>query len=120
MAKLEIGGRAFELAPFKLADLRKAAPHIDAINATAGALSTFEGMVAVGRSIIEVLAVAIMKIDAAMDADALEGLADLADMTKLQAALSDLLAESGLAPKGEVPAPSAPAAEEGLPINSGE
>ena len=119
MATLEIGGRAFALAPFKLGDLRKAAPHIDAINATAGALSSFEGMVNAARSIIEVLAVAVAKLDPAIDADALEDLADLGDMPALQVALKDLLEESGLAPKGEAPANSEPVAEKASKRKSG-
>ena len=42
MANLTIAGRSFEIAPFKLRELRLAAPHIDKLNDIAGSLTTFE------------------------------------------------------------------------------
>ena len=118
MAHLEIGGRAFELAPYKLAAMRQAAPHIDAINATAGALSTFEGMAVAARSIIEVLCVGLRRVDETLTADAVEEMLDLSDMPKLQTALREVLEESGLRPSGEAEASSAPAAEKVSPRKS--
>lgn len=109
MAQLEILGRAFELAPLKLGDLRKVAPHIDQINQTAGALTTLGGLSEATRSMIEILAVALARIDEEITADAIEDACDLADIPKIQTAIKDLLEASGLAPKGEVTAPSAPA-----------
>ena len=119
MARLEIGGRAFELAPYKLAAMREAAPHIDAINATAGGLSTFEGMTAAARSIVEVLCVGLRRMDPALDADAVEEMLDLSDMPKLQTALREVLEESGLKPSGEAEASSEPAAAKGSRRKSG-
>lgn len=107
MAKIEIAGRAFELAPLKLGALRRAAPHIDAVNAIAGALSTLEGALEAGRHFIEVLAIAIEKIDPAMTADAIEEMLGIEEIPALQEGFRKLLAESGLAPKGEAQAPSA-------------
>lgn len=111
MATIALIGRSFEVAPLKLGDLRRVAQHIDAINATAGALTTFEGMAASARSMIEVLAVALQKVDAALTADAIEAEMDLADIPVIGQAFKALLEASGLASKGEAPAPSAPATE---------
>jgi hypothetical protein len=113
MASFEIAGRAFELAPLKLGALRKAAPHIDQINATAGAFDSLEGVTNAARAMIEVLAIGIEKIDSAITADWLEDQLELADMPKLQGAIQALLESSGLAPKGEAKAPSAPPATKG-------
>lgn len=117
MAKLTIGERSFEIAPFKLRELRLAAPHIDAINDVAGALTTFEGLTQSARSIIEVLAIGIQKIDPSVTADALEDMLGMEDMVNLQVALTDVMEESGLAKKGEAPA-SAPMATEAAALES--
>jgi hypothetical protein len=118
MAEITLMGRSFEIAPLKLGDLRKVAKHIDAINATAGALTTFEGMVESSRSMIEVLAVAVQKIDATLTADAIEEATELADIPVIGEAFKILLQESGLAPKGEAPAPSEPVTEGASTTNS--
>jgi hypothetical protein len=111
MAEITLMGRSFEIAPLKLGDLRRVARHIDDINSTAGALSTFEGMVTSARSMIEVLAVAVQKIDATLTADAIEEATDLSDIPVIGAAFKALLEASGLAPKGEATAASEPVTE---------
>lgn len=118
MANLTLGGRSFAIAPFKLRELRLAAPHIDHVNNVAGSLTTFAGMTESARSIIEILAIGVNKIDPTLDADALEELASMEDMTNLQAALKELMEESGLS-KGEAPA-SVPAEAESLETRSNE
>ena len=112
MRTITVMGRSFEAAPLMLGDLRKVAKHIDAINSTAGALTTFEGMVESARSMIEVIAVALHKIDAAITADAIEEATELGDIAVIGEAFKALLEESGLAPKGEATAASAPVTEE--------
>ena len=111
MTAITLMGRSFEIVPLKLGELRKAAKHIDAINESAGALSTFEGMVTSARSMIEVLAIALAKIDASMTADVIEDATELGDIPIIGAAFKALLEVSGLAPTGEAPAPSEPATE---------
>lgn len=111
MATLELEGRAFALAPYKLGKLRRAAPFVDRINATAGALSTFEGMLNCSRDICEVLAIGLAEFDASLTADRLEEICGIDDMPALQTCLRDLMVECGLAPKGEAKAPSGPSAE---------
>ncbi len=107
MAGLTIAGRSFEIAPYKLGALRRAAPHIDAINAGAS-ISTVEGMMENIEHVIGVLAVGLTKIDPAMTAETLLDMVGIDDMAALSTALTDVLQESGLAPKGEAMAPSEP------------
>ena len=109
MTTITLAGRTFDVQPLKLGELRRAAKHIDAINETAGALSTFEGMAASARSMIEVIVIAIAKVDATVTADAIEDATDLSDIPLIGAAFKALLEVSGLASKGEAPAPSEPA-----------
>jgi hypothetical protein len=112
MAKLTIDGRDYDIAPYKLNQMRKAAPFIDKINATAGAMNTMEGMYESAADLIEVLAIGVSKIDPAMTAeaigDALSG--SVEELKALQVTFKDLLLESGLTP-GEAKAPLAPVAE---------
>lgn len=109
MATLVIAGRSFEIAPYKLGALKKAAPHIDAINA-GPSIDTIEGLMDNAAHIVEVLAIGLGKIDASLTVEALDDIIGADDMHALGTALRDVLVESGLAPKGEVAAPSEPAA----------
>lgn len=117
MATLVIGGRSYEIAPYKLGALRKAAPHIDAINASVQAMETDGSDVASGgivgllentEHIIAIVAIGLQKIDPALTAEALDDMIGPDDMSALGVALRDILAESGLAPKGEATAPTEP------------
>jgi hypothetical protein len=125
---IEIGGRQFAVAPFKLGDLRRAAPFIDAMNGylksekdierrnadlppaerEAPALGDIANMT---RALIEILAIAISKVDPAMTADAIEDQVDFSFIASLQEAIMAILAESGLSRAGEAKAPSPPLAE---------
>lgn len=119
--RIEIGGRAFELAPMGLGQMRKAAPFLDRIQATAGALTTLEGATLVARDMCEVIAIAVAKLDAGMTADEIEDSFTMADMERLQLCFRELCGESGLVPSsGEAPANSAPATDEALPTKSAE
>ena len=113
MATLTIEGRSFEIAPYKLGALRKAAPHIDAINAALGSLDTLEGMMDNMEHVVGVLSIGLAKIDPALTPDALADIVGIEDMKALGDALRDILQESGLAPKGEATAPTAPAVADG-------
>lgn len=130
---IEIGGRAFELAPFKLGEIRKAAPHIDRmndlmreINETAKAARKaaeaegkdpaevrseppFAIMADLVHELCEIIAIGLSKIDPELDCAWLEDQIDLSFMFSLQEASLALLRSSGLAPQGEAQAPSPPA-----------
>ena len=94
MAVAHIGGRAFTVAPFKLRELRAAAPHIDAVSAlaAAGRLSTVEGLATAARDMLAVLAVGI---DGAT-VDDLEAQASLGDLAGLRETFDQVLQEAGL------------------------
>jgi hypothetical protein len=129
MAKLVIGGRSFEIAPYKLGAIRKAAPHIDAINASVQALEVdaegsvmpvggIVGLLENTEHIVAILAIGLQKIDPALTADALDDMIGPDDMAALGIALRDILAESGLAPKGEAMAPAEPTETAGASTSS--
>jgi len=104
MARVVISGRAFDLAPYKLAHLRQAAPFIDRINATQGALTSVEGMVGSAADFLGVLAVGLTRIDPALTLDALQEMVGLSDITALRDGFMEVLVESGMI-AGEAAAP---------------
>ena len=116
MASLTIAGRSFEIAPYKLGALRRAAPHIDAINASinAASLADDDGVISIAalfentEHIVAVIAIGLQKLDATLTAEVLDDMIGADDMPALGAALRDILAEAGLAPKGEAAAPTEP------------
>lgn len=109
MARLEIGGRSFEIAPYKLGSLRKAAPFIDRINASAGSLSTIEGMTDSTADILAVLSIGLQKLDPALTVEALEEMVGFDDLDVLREAFVAVLHEAGMKSAGEAKAPvSAP------------
>jgi hypothetical protein len=117
---LEIGERSVEVAPFKLAQLRKAAPFIDNMNErldrvtklqAAGEQPSLSEMAELMRALIEVLAIGTVKADPELTADAIEEAVDITFMPSLQEAVMAVLRASGLAPKGEAKAPSPPQVE---------
>lgn len=104
MAKLNVAGRAFELAPYRLGALRQAAAYLDRVNARAGSIDTMEGMLESARDMCEVLAIGLKKIDPELDADWLEEQLGIEEMPELQDAFRKQLEDSGLVPKGEASA----------------
>ena len=122
MVTLTLAGRSFEIAPYKLGALRQAAPHIDAINASAASIDSVEGLIANAEHMIAIVAIGLRKIDPALTAEALDDIIGAGDLAALGTAMRDILSESGLAPKdaeqGEPAAPSEPAAEGASPISS--
>ena len=117
MARLEIGGRAFDIAPYKLGALRRAAPAIDRINEAAGSLVTIEGMIRSTADIVEVLSIGLQKIDPTLTPEALEEMVGFDDLPALRDAFVAVLRESGMRGAGEAQAP-APADAEGASTNS--
>jgi len=103
MAILTIGGRSFDIAPYKLGDLKKAAKHIDAMNEVD---ASFEGAVQSGSDALAILLVGIKKLDPAMSLEELENMTGMEDLPHIASVTRTLLEESGLA-KGEATAPPA-------------
>jgi hypothetical protein len=98
-------GRDFHLAPYKLGAMRKAAPLLERINATTGALTTLEGAVHAACDMAALLSIGLVKLDPALTPEALEEQIGMDDLAALQKAVMDVLAASGLRP-GEATAPS--------------
>jgi hypothetical protein len=129
---LDIEGRPYGVAPYKIAELRKAAPHIDRMNELVRAAKELhaenekrkaEGQDALPPTMAsamellhescEILAIGLVKVDPAMTAEQLESLVDLTFQPTLQNAIRELMASSGLSSKGEATALSTSSAEEG-------
>jgi len=122
MAKLTLLGRDFTIKRYMLDSIEVVAPHVDAINETAGALTTMVGMVASAKHTIAILAVGLNKIDSTLTAETLTQQIGFDDFPIISRAVSDILSEAGLAPKGEAKAPSEPqeAAQEGASSSKSE
>lgn len=106
MAKITLDGRDFDIAPYKLGSLRKAAPIIDRINAAAGSLTTMEGTAQATADLVEVLSIGLMKIDPTLTPEALDDIVGFDDLLALRDTFTAILRESGLAPSGESKAPA--------------
>ena len=123
MTKITLDGREFDIAPYKLGALRKAAPILDRINAASGSLDSMEVMFDSSADIIEVLAIGLVKCDPACGllsslgldqtatasrlAEAILDMVGFGELPMIQRAFVELMQESGLAPKGEATAPTA-------------
>jgi hypothetical protein len=106
VARLIVGGAAYDLRPFKFRELREAAPAIDRIAARArsnasGLAAMTEGL----NDLLEVLAIGLQ----GKSADDLAADLALTEVAGVQAAFVSLLAESGLKPVGEFEPAPAPA-----------
>jgi hypothetical protein len=97
MAQAMIGGRAYWISPFKLRELRKAAPFIDKVSARAreGRLSTLEGVAEAAFDMLSVLAVGM---DDATP-EGLEASATVSDLIGLRRTFDQVLEEAGLKPE---------------------
>ncbi len=104
MARLILGGVAYDLRPFKFRELRQAAPAIDRIagrarSGASGLAAMTEGL----SDVLEVLAIGL----ADRSAHDLAGDLAMTEVAGVQAAFVSLLTESGLKPAGESePAPT--------------
>jgi hypothetical protein len=116
MVTLELEGRdPVAVAPFKLAQLRAAAPFVDRLNELVQATSklkteskvpTLEATMELLHVTVQIIAVGTAKADPSLTADALEEIVGMDHLASLQLAVFELLAQSGLGPnKGEASAP---------------
>lgn len=106
MATIHILGRDFDIAPYKLGDLRRAAPFIDNIQRKTDAGSLTDLMDS-AVDLLNVLSIGLVKIDPVLTPDYLEANVSMDEFAGLQSGFIDLTAESGLKSKGEAAAPSA-------------
>ena len=115
MAKVTIMGRDFEIAPYKLGQLRQAAPIIERLNAAftrAGAANVaLDDMVSSLGDLVAFVAVGIRRVDPSVTIEAIEDSVGFDDLPALQAAFLDILRESGFT-KGEAKAASGDGAPE--------
>jgi hypothetical protein len=111
MVAVKIGDRSFEVAvPFKLRQIRQAAPHLDALNASAQTAETEGSMVALGESLHHMLAAilpGIQKIDPSVSLDQLEDEFDPSHWSDLRAVFNAIFNGSGMA-EGEATAAAQP------------
>lgn len=112
---LEIGGRSFEIAPFMLAELEQAAPHIDRLNEfeqefKAHKLAKTQPPASLSfklaRELVEIVAVGVSLIDPDWTAERIAKSVGPSFIQPLGVAVRDLLNASGLSPQGESKAPS--------------
>ena len=92
MAQLTLGGATYAIAPFRLRELRLAAPAIDRLGARAGKLSSVEAVAETAADMLEVLAVGMSEVSL----ETLQAQACLADLHSLRAAFDQVMAEAGL------------------------
>ena len=100
MAELRLGAQTYAIAPFRLRELRLAAPHIDRLSARAGKLTSVEAVAETAADMLEVLAVGVPGVSA----ETLQAEVSLADLDDLRAAFDQVMAEAGLKrPEGPSP-----------------
>lgn len=92
MASLTLGSKTYAVAPFKLRELRRAAPHIDRLAARGGRFETVEAVTEAAADMVGVVAVGI----AEATAEGLLAEMGLGDLERLRAAFEAVLAEAGL------------------------
>jgi hypothetical protein len=107
MAKLTILGREFDIAPYKLGELRKAAPFIDAIQKRSAEGNKLADVMESAIDLLEVLSIGLVKIDPMLTPDYLEANVGMDEFVAMQASFVTLTQESGLKSKGEATAPLA-------------
>ncbi len=92
MAELTLGGQTYAIAPFKLRELRRAAPYIDRLSARAGQLESVEAVAETAADMLAVLAAGV----AETSLEDLQAQASLADLDGLRSAFDQVMAEAGL------------------------
>lgn len=112
MARLTLGGADYEVCPFKLREVRLAAPCIDRVIARArsGDLS-LEAMTAAALDMLAALVVGMTGVTA----EELEASMGVADLPAVRDAFNAMLEEAGFTAAGEAqpaPAPAVPSATE--------
>lgn len=105
MAKLTILGREFDIAPYKLGELRRAAPFIDNIQKGTEGPGSLGALLDSAVDLLSVLSIGLVKIDPVLTPDYLEANVSMDEFVALQSAFMGLTEESGLQRKGEAMAP---------------
>ena len=104
MAALTLDGVTYAIAPFRLRELRLAAPAIDRLSARAGQPASVEAVAETAADMLAVLAVGMQDVSF----EALQAAASLGDLDALRQAFDQAMAEAGLR-RPDVP-PGEPAA----------
>ncbi len=98
MAKATIGGVDYEVRPFKLREVRKAAPLIDAINERRRVAAV--SLVDAGDGLFDLLGVIAVGIDGTTAED-LEEKLERSEWTGLTVTFNEILVEAGFKAAGE-------------------
>ncbi len=112
MATFILDGRDYDIAPFKIRELRLAAPHIDRINAATD-LASMAGIAEYTGEFIAVVSIGLQKIDPDLTAEEVEARMSYSELAALRGAFSAILTEAGLAPAGEIVADPGEASPKG-------
>ncbi len=107
MAIIHILGRDVAIAPYKLGELRRAAPFIDNIQRKADGSGSLAELMDSAVDLLNVLSIGLIKVDPLLTPDYLEDHVTMDEFVGLQAAFVALSEESGLTRKGEATAPPA-------------
>jgi len=109
MVAITLMGRDFDVAPYKIGALRKAAPVIGRLSALMDAedkmQASFDGV----GCMLEFLSIGLVKVDPTLTPSALEDMVGVEDIPDLLKAIKAVFAASGLGgdDEGEAQAPSA-------------
>lgn len=99
MIDIQLGERVVSIAPYKIGDLRRAAPCIDRLNAlakTLGKTPSLEKMTALLSDTVGVLAVGLVRVDPTLTAQVLEDdYFGFDDLDYLRVVYGELMAASG-------------------------
>lgn len=104
MATIHILGRDFAIAPYKLGELRRAAPFIDNIQRKTDGSGSLSDLMDSAVDLLNVLSIGLLKVDPMLTAEYLEANVSMDEFVGLQSAFLDLSEESGLKRKGEASA----------------
>jgi hypothetical protein len=106
VVKLVIGAAAYDIRPYRLCEVRRAAPHIDRViaHAKSGDLS----LAATSVAALDMLAAMAVGIDG-VTAEELEAAMGVADLAAVRDAFNAMLVEAGFTAPGEGEPAQAPA-----------
>jgi hypothetical protein len=105
MAKLVIGGRSFEIAPYDIDEMILAAENVDSITSMSDP-STFSESLEAMKYTVGVLIIGLQKIDPSLTITSVIKMSFPHDFIALTIAMQEVLAEFGLEPSGEAKAPA--------------
>jgi hypothetical protein len=105
MAKVTILGREIEVAPYMIEDMELAAPFIDTINETSGAMTGMTGLTKVAGDLCAVLSIGLLKVDPTLTPDFLKSHLGLGDLVVMRDGFTAVMKVSGMQQSGEATAP---------------